>query len=206
MKSTLNSIWQGACVGRLPRFALGCLLALALTACASASQPVVTGPKVQTFHELMVKLKKGFDEGTLDTPEFYARELGYPLERPETLKVIAAPYAKSRQMRFDSGELAGTMAEVGPLIGNDGRKAVSFRAINVARRLPGKACSSLSDIQAIWGVIEPRPQVWGAHGPLPIRHYTYTTKTGGVERAAMFDATTSTGCIGASFSVGQFYE
>lgn len=196
--------------GRWVRPAVAWMLAFALTACAS--QPAVhvavqgPGPKVQTFHELMVKLKKGFDEGTLDTPEFYARELGYPLERTETLKVIAPPYTPSRQIRFDSGELAGTMAEIGPLMGSDGRKAFSFRAVNVARRSPGQPCISLSDIQAVWGVIEPRPQVWGAHGPLPIRHYTYTITTRGVERAAMFDATTSTGCIGASFAVGQYYE
>lgn len=201
---TLIRHWTGA--ERLTRFALVCLLALALTACASARQPVVPGPKVQTFHELMVKLKKGFDEGTLDTPEFYAQELGYPLDRPEQLKVLAAPYAPARQIRFDSGELMGTVAEVGPLAHADGRKSVSFRGSNVVRRKPGQPCVSLTDVQLFWGVVDPKPQVWGAHGPLPIRHYTYRTITDGKERVAMFDVSTSTGCIGAGFSVGQYYE
>lgn len=204
MRSTLSSIRQWKASERWAHLAVGCLLALALTACAS--QPVVPGPKVQTFHELMVKLKKGFDEGTLDTPEFYARELGYPLERPETLKVIAPPYTPSRQINFDSGELAGTMAYVRPDADKAGRKLLIFNSANITRRPKNAPCVQLSDIQAVWGVKEPQPQVWGAHGPLPIRHYTYRSDAGGSVRVAEFVAATATGCVGAGFSVSQYYE
>lgn len=206
MKSTLNLIWHWGGAERLARFGMGSLLALALTACASASQPVVTGPKVQTFYELMVKLKKGFDEGTLDTPEFYARELGYPLERPETLKVIAPPYTPSRQINFDSGELRGAVAQVGPLMGNDGRKAVSFRASNVAHRSQGEPCIQLGEVQKVWGVVNPQPEAWGAHGALPILHYLYRSNSGGKERTARFVVDKQSGCIQAGPTVGQYYE
>jgi hypothetical protein len=200
MKSTLSSSWQRT--EPLARFAGGCLLALTLNACAS--QVETPAPKVQTFHELMVKLKKGFDEGTLDTPEFYARELGYPLERPETLKVIAPPYTPSRQINFDSGELAGTIAYVRSDLDKGGKKKMLvFNSANTTRRPSGAPCVQLSDIQQVWGAREPDPQVWGVHGPLPVRHYTYKLSVEGRVRVAEFTVATTTGCVGAGYSVAQ---
>lgn len=184
---------------------MGCVIAFTLTACASHLAKL--GPKVETFHELMVKLKKGFDEGTLDTPEFYARELGYPLERPETLKAISPPYTPSRQIRFESGELAGGMATVGSSLMKDGRKLVSFRSANLIRRIPGKPCVTLSDIQSVWGPARPRePEAWGAHGPLPDVTYDYKMVFNGKERIATFFASRADGCLRSDFGVAQYYE
>lgn len=206
MKSTLNLIWHWGGAERLARFGLGSLLALALTACASASQPVVTGPKVQTFYELMVKLKKGFDEGTLDTPEFYARELGYPLERPETLKVIPQERAPSRQVKFNSGELAGGVAFVGPVVNKEGRKHISFGSMTAIFPREKTRCVKLVEIQAVWGVVPPMPQVWGAHGPIPLTYYRYQNVGPGPERYAHFDVSQRDGCVGWGYAVGQYYE
>ncbi|MGE0332806.1 MAG: hypothetical protein AB7P37_19180 [Ramlibacter sp.] len=208
MKSRLIPMQQRTAFGRWVRPVMACLLAFALTACASqpAAQDTNPAPKVQTFHELMVKLKKGFDEGTLDTPEFYARELGYPLERPETLKVIPPPYTPSRKINFDSGELAGAVASVGPIVTKDGRKHISFGSMNAIRPRDGGQCVKLAEIQATWGVVAPQPQSWGAHGPTPLTYYRYQKSIGGRERYANFDVGQRDGCVGSSYSVGQYYE
>lgn len=208
MKSASILMQQRTAFERWMRSAAACMLVFVFTACASqpAAQNPGPGSKVQTFHELMVKLKKGFDEGTLDTPDFYAQELGYPLERPETLKVIPPLYTPSRQIRFDSGELAGTVAYVRSNVDRAGKKFVIFNSANTTRRPGDAACVLLSDIQAVWGEKEPEPQVWGAHGPLPIRHYKYRTGSGSSVRIAAFVATKATGCIESGYSVGQYHE
>lgn len=200
---------QWTAFGRWVRPVMAGLLVFAFTACASqpAAQSPGPSPKVQTFHELMVKLKKGFDEGTLDTPEFYAKELGYPLERAETLKVIPPPYTPAREIRFDSGELAGTVAYVGAGMAKDGRKLVSFRSANVIRLNLGTPCISLSDIQLIWGRVKPRePEAWGAHGPLPDAAYDYRTTVNKNESIAKFFASKADGCLRADFGVARYYD
>lgn len=204
MNSARSRIQPSVLLGVGIRTALGFVLAFTLTACAS--QSALAGSKVETFRALMVKLKKGFDEGTLDSPEFYARELGYPLERPETLKEIAPPYTPSRQIRFDKGELSGAVAQIGPLITNDGRKVISFRPSNIAYQSQDRACIRLDEVQEIWGVVDPQPEAWGAHGALPILHYLYRSTAGGRERTARFVVDKKSGCIQAGPTVGQYYE
>lgn len=209
MKSS-GSALQGATTGaakplRWKRWGLIALALPTLTACAS--QFDTPAPKVQTFHELMVKLKKGFDEGTLDTPEFYARELGYPLERPETLKVIEPPYTQSRRISLDSGELAGAVVYVGPSLTKDRRKLVSFRSANVIRRMPNNRCVALQDVQLVWGVVKPRePEAWGAHGPSPDSTYDYQIIGDDKERIATFFVSKADGCLRPDFGVAQYYK
>lgn len=182
-------------------------LAAALVGCASALPVAAVGPKVQTVQELMVKLKKGFDEGTLDTPEFYARELGYPLERPETLKVIPPPYTPSREIKFDSGALSGISATVRASLDKDIHKYIVF-ALSHFPYQPDKPCMNLPQIQAIWGTQIPiETEVLGPHGPLPTSHYKLELSSRTGSRVFVgFVANKGTFCIPGRFGVGQYFE
>lgn len=188
------------------RAAIAAAVVLTATGCTTAASFHSIGPKVQTFHELMVKLKKGFDEGTLDTPDFYARELGYPLDRPGTLRAISPPFTPAREIRFDSGELAGTIAYVRADAAQGSNTFVVFSSLSTTIRAEGTACVNVSDIQRVWGVMKPEPDTLGFHGALPIDRYVYTTSDRFRKRVARFSASKTTGCIGQSFSVAQYLD
>jgi len=187
---------------------LALCLAAALAGCAGAPPAVTVGPKVQTVQELMVKLKKGFDEGTLDTPEFYARELGYPLERPETLKVIPPPYTPRREIRFDEGDLKGAVATVGPTVMPDGRKFLIFHSYNAVPDLAGKPCATLPQLQAVWGITAPEKltHLTSKGQPPPYRGYRYTVTTHGIERIAGFNVRNYDDCVLPTYGVSQHYK
>ena len=194
---------------KIPRFLLLLTLVALLASCSTTPSVVVPGPKVQTFHELMVKLKKGFDEGTLDTPEFYAKELGYPLERPGELKTIPSPYPP-RKIAFDSGELKGAVAYVGPGVtkeGQEGKKMVQFKSNSTLRPAPGRGCIMLADVQAVWGVVDPRElEIWTTHhAPIPVRFFEYKKGPYETERWASAQFFKNSSCMHALI-VGQFYK
>lgn len=172
---------------------------LLLNACAT---PPSVGPKVQTFHELLIKLKKGFDEGTLDTPEFYARELGYRLEAPDSLTAIQPPHAPIQEIRFDDGELKGEIVYVGPIVMPDGRR---FLAIRTATKVSlGEKCFTLQELQSIWGPGTSRIEdVIPPHGPSPIALVEYRSLSRGIERAALAQIWKSDNCL-SRLSVGQY--
>lgn len=133
---------------------------------ALPASPPAPPQKVQTMQELMVKLKEGFDEGRLDDPAFYEQELGYALERPGELRVMT-PAGRSRTIRFDSGELKGKGAYVGPLLVK-GDKSVVRIFFHEHLRTP---CFTLNDMEAVWGVQQGK-ESWDSKGLSPLLNYT----------------------------------
>lgn len=83
------------------------VLALVLSSCASLPAPIPK--KVQTYEELFLKLKEGFDLELLMKPEFYAKELGYPLkDLPRYRTVNEEKFGHEQRIEFDQGQLKGT--------------------------------------------------------------------------------------------------
>lgn len=180
-----------------------------LSACAQAPQaaPVaveqlaakVPARKVQTLEELMRKLKRGWDERRLNDPGFYAQELGYPVERPETFRVYGARDSY-RVIRFDEGELVRMRMEVHPMVLNDGRRALVMNSI-VGAAMP--SCLKAEVLFGIWGRKKPTmPEAWGAHGA-PM-NWRYDHANGAYGKASLF-IDKQTGCL-SEFEISQYLK
>lgn len=181
--------------------------AWALSACATqpearrtVGRDAATAPvhKVQTLEALMRKLKQGWDERRLDDPDFYAKELGYPVERPETFRVYGAKDSY-RVIRFDEGELKGLPMPVHPMVIQDGRRAL---VVNAPTSAPMR-CLKSDVLFEIWGPKQPTmPEVWGAHGMPMFWRYDYEAGAGG--SASLF-VNKQSNCF-YSFDVSQYPE
>lgn len=64
---------------RLGWYLIACAGVCTIAACAGTP---MSAKKVQTTEELLIKFKKAFYAGSFTAPDFYAKELGYPLQKP----------------------------------------------------------------------------------------------------------------------------
>lgn len=145
--------------GRWPE-ALGVLIAACvLGACAhgpgaarqseskgAAVSAAAVAKKVQTMPELMAKLKTGLEQRRLNDPSFYERELGYPIERPQTLTQLEPANERYRKITFDEGELKDMRLDVLPATVRPRRVDMWVSGYGTTEH-----CMSLEQLQALWG-------------------------------------------------------
>jgi hypothetical protein len=130
--------WAGA-------FGLGLLGLLVGCAHPRVVNPTV-GPKVQTVEQLLVKLKKAFDEGRIGETDFYANELGYRLSRPLRVPPKYAYEKNQWQQIHFGGELEKSHGGVMIWPIADGTPYASFGI-----RFVETACIDLKSLRDIWG-------------------------------------------------------
>lgn len=193
------SRWTGAAL-------IATVSALSMLVSCAAVQPTHPIGKVQTVEELLVKLKKACDEGLIGDNDFYAKVLGYPLQRQ--LRVppkFALENPSWQQITFAEGELVGSWAGVavrseakGGPVGNltTYPPAVIFtinlgqsRALAPLAGSGSKKCVSPEQLREIWGpanYFPPDGNIPPPHGP-PSRLERYKSVINGREHNADFN-------------------
>jgi hypothetical protein len=140
------------------------LIFVAIAGCAQFGGENQAPQRVQTLSELMVKLKKGWDERRLDDPLFYERELGYPLERPETLTQLFPIEGRYRRVVFAEGEIKGLSMSVSPLIGRSEHRVLVVGIVGL--EFFKEICFTQDALFQLWGRVNPKlPEVWNSEGP-----------------------------------------
>jgi hypothetical protein len=130
---------------KIGRYLITCGLICALVACAAAPPPLPV-KKVQTVEELLTKLKKAFDTGTITDPDFYAKELGYPLKGPLTYSPDTVPdINRIQEIPLTEGALKGTLLRVQTGLSPDDRKFLQAWVSYIPN------CFRFQDILGIWG-------------------------------------------------------
>jgi|JI6StandDraft_1071083.scaffolds.fasta_scaffold34717_2 hypothetical protein len=121
------------------------LIGLCMASCASA-QP----KKLQTYEELFLKLKEGFYSGRLIEPDFYSKELGYPLMAPlRFLPQNVQDLNRSQELVLDGDEFRGDSLVVMSSTNVSGQKVIIVEYGRSGHQ--GEACMKEGEFQNLWG-------------------------------------------------------
>lgn len=190
---------------KLGRYLIACGLTCALLACASAVPPP-SAKKVQTVEELLTKLKKAFDTGTITDPDFYARELGYPLVGPLTYSPDTVFDTKRDQyIALNEGQFKGTL-----LLIRTGSSPEGKKFITVSTNTGHIGCFSFQNLLDVWGSANlkqvPDHAISHRHGATnPPIFYASNKLVNGATLSAHFDIGSKDYCLG-SFSVSEILK
>jgi hypothetical protein len=170
--------------GRAIASSIFCVMGV-LLGCATESFPPVVGPSVQTMSELLIKLKKGFDEGLLTKNSFYSADLGYPLRYQIAGGGVALQDAiEGQTFWLDKGDLSGVRMDLTAPPSFEKPLKVALIVEKIEPR-----CITRAQLRQIWG--NPLPTIpWlpPLHGPVerPWEEDRYAAEHKGVKKEAIF--------------------
>jgi hypothetical protein len=189
---------------RLGRYLIACGLAFTLVACAS-TPPAAPFKKVQSVEELLSKLKKAFDTGAITDPDFYAKELGYPLIGPLTYSPDSVFDTKREQyIRLNEGEVKDTLLPVRTGLTKDGEQFLymEFRTSHLG-------CFDFEKVLKIWGNANfkrvPDTALHRTGATNPPLFYEATKQTGNARRIARISIGSKDSCLD-DLSVTEFFK
>lgn len=184
---------------------IACISVCSLMACAAAPPPTPI-KKVQTVGELLTKLKKAFDTGTVTDPDFYAQNLGYPLVGPLTYSPDSVFDTKRDQyIALNEGQFNGTL-----LLIRTGSSPEGKKFLTVSAPTWHLGCFSFQDLLGIWGneALKQVPDhaISHRHGATnPPVFYLAKKLVNGAILSAHFDIGSKDYCLG-SFSISEILK
>jgi hypothetical protein len=190
---------------KLGRYLIACGLVVALAACAAAP-PLTPIKKVQTVEELLTKLKKAFDAGTITEPDFYARELGYPLVGPLTYSPDTVFDTKRDQnLTLVEGELKNTIYQIQVTTGVSSDQQKFFYVGTTLH----SGCFEFQQVLNIWGNANfkqvPDTALHRTGATNPPLFYEAIKQVGSVKQMAKVSIGSKDYCL-HHFSVTEFFK